>query len=335
MPVVRSGEARLFSASAVIILLCSVLLSGSFETNSLAAKLKKSRPYPAVLKPSTGEYFGAYVSPRSGENYESAVVRLESQAGRKLAIDHQYYKWNQPVPTSHQYWDANTGRLPFVNWKAQRTDGSVVPWSAIANGSQDSWIIQRANAFKAFKSPIYLTFHHEPENDLARFGTAADYAAAFRHIVTVFRNQGVTNVAFVWTMMSWTFDPRSGRVPSSYYPGDDYVDFIGSDGYNWYPGRRGAPWDSFQQIFSGTNTFAVAHHKPWMVVELGAQEDPAQAGRKGTWFKSILPTARSWPSLKAIIYFDTVTDYAWIADSSTSSIQGFAALGHDPLMYGK
>ena len=38
---------------------------------------------------------------------------------------------------------------------------------------------------------------------------AAEYAAAFRHIVTVFRQRGVTNVAFVWTMMGWTFEPRS------------------------------------------------------------------------------------------------------------------------------
>jgi Beta-mannanase len=262
------------------------------------------------------------------------VLRLESQIGRKLAIDHQYYKWNQAIPTSHQYWDASTGRLPFVNWKAVKTDGSLLRWSAIANGSNDSWIIQRADAFKAFKSPIYLTFHHEPENDLTQFGTPADYAAAFRHVVTIFRDRGVTNVAFVWTMMNWTFEPRSGRNPSAYYPGNSYVDIIGSDGYNWNPGKVGAPWESFQQIFQSSNDFAVAHNKPWMVVELGAQEYPSQPGRKGLWFSDIVATARTWPLLKAIIYFDNVSDYRWILDSSQSSTQGFAAFGHDPYMNG-
>ena len=109
-------------------------------------------------------------------------------------------------PDVRKRWDASTGRLPFVNWVSANSDGSVIPWSSIADGSQDAWIIRRADAFKAFGSPIYLAFHHEPENDLSRFGSPQDYAAAFRHIVDVFRAEGVTNVAFVWNMMGWSFD---------------------------------------------------------------------------------------------------------------------------------
>ena len=324
----RTSRIRL-ATYAVAFVTFSAFLIGPFATTSLA--------YPGALIPSSGAYFGAFASPRGGESKTDAVLRLESRVGRKLAIDHQYYAWNQTIPTSHQSWDATNGRLPFVNWSAGKTDGSPVRWSAIANGSQDSWIVQRADAFKAFGSPIYLTFHHEPENDLTRFGTATDYAAAFRHIVTVFRSRGVTNVAFVWTMMSWTFEPRSGRDPNTYYPGDSYVDIIGSDGYELYPGKAGVPWASFQQIFQDTNNFAVAHNKPWMAVETGAQEDPAQPGRKGQWFRDIVVTGQSWPLLKAVIYFDMIKEYApnsWQSDSSVSSMQGFTALGHDPYMNG-
>ena len=209
--------------------------------------------YPAALIPSSGAYFGAYVAPRDGEDPEDAVHRLESAIGRKLAIDHQYHRWNEAIPTARQDWDASTGRLPFINWIAAKADGSPVRWSEIADGSQDDWIVQRADAVKAFGSPIYLAFHHEPEDDLAAWGTPEDYAAAFRRVVTVFRSRGVTNVAFVWTMMNWTFEPQSGRDPSAYYPGDSYVDIIGVDGYNWYPGRDGAPWQSFEQIFQTSN----------------------------------------------------------------------------------
>ena len=174
------------------------------------------------------------------------------------------------------------GTIPFLNWKAQRTNGAVVPWSTIASGAEDAAIAARADAVKAFGYPIYLTFHHEPEDDLATWGTPAEFAAAFSHIVTVFRSRGVTNVAFVWTMMSWTFEPRSGRDPNPYYPGDAYVDLIGSDGYNWYPGKVGAPWESFQQIFQTTNDFALAHAKPWMVVETGMSGRPRSARSQGT-----------------------------------------------------
>jgi hypothetical protein len=288
--------------------------------------------YPAQLLPTTGAYFGSWVAPRGSESVQQAIARIESEVGRKLAIDHQYYKWNSNIPTSHQSWDVNNGRIPFVNWNAANTGGSVVRWSAIANGSQDAWIRTRADAFKAFGSPIYLTFHHEPEDDLSKFGTAADYANAFRHIVTVFRSRGVTNVAFVWTMMSWTFDPRSGRDPNSYYPGDSYVDFIGSDGYNWYPGRAGDVWNSFATIFASTRAFALAHRKPWMAVEYGVQEDRTIAGRKGQWFRDALTTIKSWPELKAVMYYDQNKVYPWQTDTSSTSISGYRTLANDPYL---
>src|SRR6185436_10037774 len=103
-------------------------------------------------------------------------------------------------------------------------------WRTIASGAQDAWITTQALSLKAFGVPMYLTFHHEPEDDSAAFGTPTEYAAAYRHVVDVFRVNGVTNVSFVWTMMSWTFDPRSGRDPMSWYPGDAYIDAVGSDG---------------------------------------------------------------------------------------------------------
>ena len=186
------------------------------------------------------------------------------------------------------------------------SDGSVIPWSSIADGSQDAWIIRRADAFKAFGSPIYLAFHHEPENDLSRFGSPQDYAAAFRHIVDVFRAEGVTNVAFVWNMMGWSFDSRSGVDVNAFYPGDDYVDFVAGDGYNHYP--LSGNWVSFQQIFQPIYDFAVAHAKPLMVAEYGVMEDPSNPDRKGQWFRDALLTLQSWPQLKAMVYFDVYKD---------------------------
>ncbi len=145
----------------------------------------------------------------------------------------------------------------------------------------------------------------------------------------LFRSTGVDNVAFVWTMMSWTFDPRSGRDPGAYYPGDDYVDLIGSDGYNFAPGKPGVKWDSFDKVFGPTEAFALAHDKPWMAVEWGAQEDPAVPGRKAQWILDALAVAKTWPELKALIYFDEDKDYPWITDSSASSMAAYAQIGAD------
>ena len=100
---------------------------------------------------------------------------------------------------------------PFLNWKAQRTDGQAIAWRTIASGTQVAAIAARADAIAAFGEPVYLTFHHEPEDDLATWGTPAEYAAAFRRVVEIFRARGVDNVAFVRTMMAWTFEPHSAN----------------------------------------------------------------------------------------------------------------------------
>ena len=204
-------SASLVGLAAILMLLATLLPRG-------AASAAASGP-PAVLFPANGAYFGSWVAPRSGESTQQAIQRVESQIGRRFAIDHQYYKWDTSFPTSEQSWTVTQGRIPFVNWKAQRTNGAVVRWSTIASGAEDAAIIARADAIKAFGYPIYLAFHHEPEDDLDAYGTPADYAEASRHIVTVFRSRGVTNVAFVWTMMSWSFNSNSGKNVDSYYPG--------------------------------------------------------------------------------------------------------------------
>ena len=281
---------------------------------------------PASLVPAQGAYFGARVAERDGEGSPDAIQRLEAQVGRRVDIDHQYYQWGARIPTSHQRWDVENGRIPFINWKAGGR------WSSIANGDHDDWIRDRADAFVEFGAPIYVTFHHEPENDLSWYGSPPEFAAAFRRTVDVFRSRGATNVAFVWTMMGWTFDPRSGRDPYAYYPGDAYVDVLGADGYNWYPGKPGSTWGSFHDSFVDANSFAVAHSKPWMVVEYGCQEDPAIPGRKGAWFREALATAKTWPALKALIYFDVhkTEEYDWTTDSSSSSLDAYREIVNDP-----
>jgi beta-mannanase len=211
-----------------------------------------------------------------------------------------------------------------------RVDGSLVPWSEIADGSHDGWVVEQARRFKAFGAPMYLTFHHEPEDD-EESGSASDFAAAFRRVVQVFRQERVRNVAFIWTMMSWTFDERSGRNPDDWYPGDRFVDIIGTDGYNWFPQKPGAPWESFRKVFLPTMGFAKERGKPVFVVEFGVMEDPGDPDRKADWYRRALVTAKRWPRLQGLIYFDVVKDgYPWITDSSTNALNGYSDMAASP-----
>ncbi len=56
---------------------------------------------------------------------------------------------------------------------------------------------------------------------------------------------------------------------------------------------------------TNTRGFAVGHGKPFMAAEFGVQEDPQVAGRKGAWYQELATTAKEWPELIALVYFDS------------------------------
>ncbi len=312
----RPGTVR---ASLVALAASAALVVTGVPQTAASAAVKP----PKQLSPIGGAYLGSWVKPRSSETTKLSIQRVESQIGRRFAIDHQYYRWDAAIPTDHESWTVAHGRIPFLNWKFP------APWSSVSDGSQDAWIAARADAFTTFGAPVYLTLHHEPENDVAAYGSRADFVAAFRHVVDIFRERGVTNVGFVWTMMAWSFNGRSGEDVDAWYPGNGYVDFVGADGYNWAPGRMGSAWVSFATVFDDTNAFAVAHGKAWIAAEYGVQEDPALAGHKAGWFRDMLTAVRKWSDLKAVLYFDSTKAYRWDTDSSASSANAYRQMAND------
>jgi hypothetical protein len=324
IPTIR--RAHLVVASAFVLFTASIIV--------IQLLIRPSQAYPPSLIPSQGAYLGSWVEPRGGESERAALQRVESHIGRKFDIYHTYTKWNMAIPSGMAMWAAQNGRFPMINWRAQRTSGSIISWSSIANGGEDAWIGERADAFKDFGYPVYLVFHHEPEDDLGAFGSPADYAAAFRHVVDVFNAHGVTNVAFVFNLVAFTFAPGAGYEADAFYPGDSYVDIVGADGYNWAPGRPGSAWAPFSQVFQNAYDFALAHGKPLMAVEYGVQEDPGDPSRKAQWFADALATIKSWPQFKALVYFDADKNYPWITDSSATSMAGYAAMAADPYLNG-
>ncbi len=92
-------------------------------------------------------------------------------------------------------------------------------------------------------------------------------------MVDIFDQEGVSNVKGVWC-------PNVGRpvwdAPypmNNFYPGDDYVEWIGLDGYN-YAGSRSMPWCSFQEIFGSSydEIIKLAPTKPLTLAETASDE---------------------------------------------------------------
>ena len=184
---------------------------------------------------------------------------------------------------------------------------AMMKWRAVANATPGSrvhgYIVMWARAIKSNGHHTFLTFNHEPNvRGAAGRGTSADFIAAWRRFVDIFRQERVTNVNWVWnvTAISFKLPGSDFRAAAHWYPGDTYVDSVGADGFNWYgcgPQARtgGRNWRDLARIASDALQFARAHRKPLLLPEFGSAPDPQNPNRKAQW----ISTAHAWLAANA------------------------------------
>lgn len=286
--------------------------------------------------------FGMWIKPASGETRQQAVTRIEALIGRKLEIDHYYHGWQAPLVGDYGRWSVKGGRTLLIGWKAvledseglsNRAGAGYVRWADIAAGRHDDVIEARARELKRVGETVYLNFHHEPEDDKdlpgeLRGGTPGDFIQAWRHIWDVFQERGATNVRFVWVLTGFSFAKRDA---DRWFPGNQYVDAIGADTYNWYGTRQpgSGKWRSFAEATRPAYEYSVRMGLPLWVVETGTLEDPAQPGRKAQWYEDAAGQIARWPNLQAFVYF-MGGKYGFRIDSSPSALEAFRNLAHEP-----
>lgn len=176
---------------------------------------------------------------------------------------------------------------------------AVQPGAALEN-----W----ARSLGALKRPLFLRWGSEMNGDWVRWhGNPSQYIQKWR-LVHDAMERLAPNVVMVWC-------PNATPVPQidRYYPGDQYVDWVGVNSYvvaihNNDPGQSAAhenPADLFSYIY---RTYAA--RKPMMICETGVTHHSLALGRPDYAFAKArigqlygcLP--RLYPRLKAICYYD-------------------------------
>lgn len=277
-----------------------------------------------LLVPARGDLFGASVQPAGGSGTaadEAAIAGLERVLGRKLAIDQFYVRWAAPLPLTLARWDLRQGTIPMISWGGASA-------SLIAAGTYDAQIRARALQLRALGGPVLLRWFWEMDGASSRADAVSPTAfiRAWRHIHDVFASVGADNVRWVWCPTAAGFS--TGRA-QQFYPGSAYVDWIGADGYNWYPARPGARWASFGQIFSAFYRWGQQTGKPLIVGEFGVLE--AAPGAKAGWLTQAGRELRTqFPAIRAVVYFDSQDQqFDWKVTTSPSALAAFRSFARE------
>ena len=145
-------------------------------------------------------------------------------------------------------------------------------WADVAAGAQDDNIIAYWEAVAAYGKPIICGYHHEPEDDSVKFGTAKQYRAAARHVFALADSVGVPNATRTHIGMAYHYENGSER---HWFPGD-CVDLVGADGYCWCDCQNNGgvadpskPTRTLESVFDSTVAFASDWGMPSLLGEFG------------------------------------------------------------------
>ncbi len=256
---------------------------------------------------------GAFVDPRIEQ-----ISELEALVEHRLRISSTFVAWEEPFPNDGQFHDREAGRKPLIAWDGRRD----LP--KISSGRWDAFLRERARSCRKFGAPIYLRWAPEFNGEWNPcYGRPREFAAAWRHIVGVFRAAGATNVRWVWCPFAAQGRLRTGEDWRRYYPGDRFVDWVGMDGYNWGRARSWSRWQSFGEIFA--RLYAdYARRKPLIVCEVASAE---RGGDKAAWIRDMgVELAGPFSKVRALVWFHANKETDWRVSSSAASLRAFRSV---------
>ncbi|MFF0064060.1 glycoside hydrolase family 26 protein [Streptomyces sp. NPDC005279] len=293
-----------------------------------------------------GAWWGAYIPYDRNSSLTKPVYAFEKKIGRKLDLVYTYHdmsggKADGQLLTADEQ-ELGRDRLLMLAWEstvwkephhANYTE-TQLGWKNIASGKYDAGIIDpQVRRLKAYGKRVFFSFDQEVDARIKEgAGTPAEYVAAYRHLHDRFRKLGAGNVVWVWTVSGYL---GSADVMKQLYPGDDYVDWIGMDQYNYFGCHDTTDWNDFDETQRPTYDWLLANisaKKPLMLAEFATAPDPADPDRQRGWYSAIPEVIGTMPKVKAMVHWNRATSAEAKCDLTVNegpALEGYRKAGAD------
>ncbi len=281
------------------------------------------------------------------------IQQYQNLIGRKAAQVLTFITWDDSFPTNDCNIVKNYGAVPQVTWELYRpsinpnnTAASATYMNDVLAGKYDSYITTFATAAKNYGGMVLIRFLHEmngnwyvwggPKNG-GQNGGPAKVVSVWRYVVDKFRAVGADNVKWVWCPHGPTGDVPTApwNDITNYYPGDNYVDWLGFDQYNWYPND---PWGGTRPYFDWNNSYkpiydklvAINPNKPISISEMACGEFTYNGTGKDTWIYNIFAAIKNAPNVKLYSWFNINKEKDWRVNSNPAALAAFRTAMSDP-----
>ncbi len=342
----------LLSLGALFTILALLAVSGCSDTGI------GEGPDRIVTPPPPGKiYHAAYPDFGGWEDEVSAsrVTAFSDLVGKPIAWAMFSNNWWQPdpgirFPGEHVEMIHATGAVPYIRMMPRNRD-ELLPdpdysMQAFVDGEFDDELRKWAAEAKKTGIPLIVEFGTEmngswfPWNAMWNGAGTRDgygdpdlydgperFRDAYRHIIDIFNAEGSDNITWVFHVDANPDPVAPWNRMADYYPGDDYIDWIGVSVYG--PQEPGEQWRSFDEILSTVwseiLTISTAG-KPIAIAEWGVIDDAA-TGDKSTWIRdafAVLGPDGPYPEIAAISYWHENFDETNLrVDSSPEALDAY------------
>jgi beta-mannanase len=224
----------------------------------------------------------------AGDSASFDAAQVNGLPARPQVVNY-YSGWGEGFNTTFARAAYADGVQTFVElepWNCASCQVSQPPLSAIAAGDYDGYLLEFGAEIRAFGHPVLATFAHEmnarwyPWGEGGQEGaTAAQWVAAWDHVVTVINSAAPGLVRWVWAPAAESPWAGAGSV-AAYWPGAQYVNIVGVDGY------LNSAQDTYQSVFAQTVTdIRALTSSPIWIAETGVT--PASPARLAAYISAL------------------------------------------------
>ena len=272
------------------------------------------------------------LSPGGGPFAIDALAATADAVGRPLDWVLWYEEFDSPPPVAAVRAVSELGARPVITWEPWRWDSRPAPLMHLLDvGVYDNHVRHWARELCASGVAVDLRFGHEFNGHWYPWNLCAGtdpgmFVRVWCRLHDIFAQEGASEVRWVWSPNA---GPASNQPLERWFPGHEYVDVVGVDGYNWGTSQHASTWVDPAELFDGTleeiRTFAGT--LPVVIAEVACAET---GGCKAHWIEALVGYLSGQPEVVGFIWFDHDKETDWrIASSPASTAAMAAALGID------
>ncbi len=271
----------------------------------------------------------------------SDLTSIENLYETPIQVISVYRAWNTCSIENDRPWLEHIKNIPrdlLLTWEPWRLpsnkdkpfDQPDFALRSILTGRYNDYIRSFARELASFPRTIFLRKLHEMNGNWYPWcgsinGNSAElYIAAWNHIRDLVKMETPSGIEWVWSPYAFSYPAISSNNIENYFPGDNVLDWVAIDGYNWGDSQEWSTWQSFEEVFSGAyKRLSSITRRPFMIGETACNES---GGSKELWISDALDILKNkYTKIKIMVWFDVNKECDWRIISSPVSLKAFRA----------